>query len=605
MLALAAGGAGAALLPGVLHAQSAPVVAQPVVQALPNPDTERLGDALGRLGRDQQDLNALIDAGNAARGLGDLEASKGFFARAERIAPDNGRVKAGLARTALLDEDPVSAIRYFREAEAAGVASESLAADQRLAYDLVGDTVRARDAYSRALARGEDPLLRQRLAISQAIAGELDTSEQTLMPLLRKQDKPAWRARAFTLAIAGQTREAIDLAETILPEPLAGSVAPYLRYMPRLTAAQQAAAANLGRFPRASEIGRDRAAVAAYAKRNLASADRALAPSGEALDVPGALAAANAATARPVVPDAKDTGEAGDSGAGEATTRVARVRTEVIGHSIRPGTRPGLRASVEESKRARERESEAVTERRTRKVVEEPVERIAPPEPKPGIVVAPGEAPALDANGELPPVSGGTAPARAGMATAALATPAPSARIASAPVSPATASPRASVVTSGTSAASAAPASAPAPVAPRPSLLDAFADLGSPPGTISRASGAVDISKIQPARPKPVEPPKPKKPEHPSRIWVQVGIGRDLKAIAYDWNRNARAMPEVFKGREPHVTDMNRTHRILVGPFATRKEANEYVGDLGKAGLDGAYPWISPAGQVVDTLELE
>lgn len=124
-------------------------------------------------------------------------------------------------------------------------------------------------------------------------------------------------------------------------------------------------------------------------------------------------------------------------------------------------------------------------------------------------------------------------------------------------------------------------------------------------------SGAVDIRKIEPARPEPKpepkveEKPKPKKPAppaHPSRIWVQIGVGRDKKAIAFDWRRYAKQEPALFKGRKAYVSEMGRTNRILAGPFETQKAANEFIADLKKAGFEGVLPWTSPAGQVVDVL---
>ena len=65
-------------------------------------------------------------------------------------------------------------------------------------------------------------------------------------------------------------------------------LAPYLRYMPRLTRAQQAAAANLGRFPTAAQIGRDDPRLAALgnppaAPAPAATADARLIPDGPAL----------------------------------------------------------------------------------------------------------------------------------------------------------------------------------------------------------------------------------------------------------------------------------------------------------------------------------
>src|SRR5690606_22251129 len=101
----------------------------------------------------------------------------------------------------------------------------------------------------------------------------------------------AYRARAFALAILGKDDEAVSIAETMLPERLSGRMTPYLRYMPRLTRAQQAAAANLGVFPHAAQIGRDDPALAAYvppapARGPVPSVDARLVPSGEALGDP-------------------------------------------------------------------------------------------------------------------------------------------------------------------------------------------------------------------------------------------------------------------------------------------------------------------------------
>ncbi|MFN5819597.1 MAG: hypothetical protein ACK44Y_04105, partial [Novosphingobium sp.] len=106
----------------------------------------------------------------------------------------------------------------------------------------------------------------RRLALSQAISGDRRGMEVTLSPLLQKQDKAAWRTRAFAFAILGLATEAESIARANLPEAAAGGMVAYLRYMPRLTPAQQAAAANLGHFPRAAEIGRDDPRIAAFVR---------------------------------------------------------------------------------------------------------------------------------------------------------------------------------------------------------------------------------------------------------------------------------------------------------------------------------------------------
>jgi Flp pilus assembly protein TadD len=272
-------------MPGVAHAQG---LAREVVQPLPNPAQLRLNEALRTLAQDPRSVPALLEAGKASIGLGDVDAALGFLRRAEAIAPAHGGVKTGLAAVAVRKGQPSDALRLLAEAEAAGEPMQVHAADRGLAYDLVGDNVRAQQQYQVSLAMGADPEVTRRLALSQAIAGDQRASEATLLPLLQRQDLAAFRTRAFALAILGKSDEAVSIAETMLPEGLSSRLAPYLRYMPRLTRAQQAAAANLGTFPRAAEIGRDDPAIAAYGAQPAApqpsrTADSRLVPSGAPL----------------------------------------------------------------------------------------------------------------------------------------------------------------------------------------------------------------------------------------------------------------------------------------------------------------------------------
>src|SRR5690606_20139240 len=94
----------------------------------------------------------------------------------------------------------------------------------------------------------------------------------------------------------------------------------------------------------------------------------------------------------------------------------------------------------------------------------------------------------------------------------------------------------------------------PTPARPRVSLAEAFRDLGAPSAdTAPVAAGAADIRGITRARPK-AQPakaaPKPAPPSHPSRIWVQLGIGRDKNALAADWGKLSRKAASLFKGRK-------------------------------------------------------
>jgi Flp pilus assembly protein TadD len=278
-----------ALAVGLAFAPATPAVAQAVVQAIPPPGLGELQSALRVLAREPQNQPALLRAAWASIELDDLAAAEGYLRRAEAVNPANGEVSAGLATIALRRGDPIAATRLFAQAEAQGAPMAPHASNRGLALDLVGSNVAAQGFYRQALQFANDAETVRRLALSQAISGDLPGSEATLLPLLQRSDLAAYRTRAFALAIAGKGEEAVSIAQTMLPATLSNRMAPYLRYMPRLTRAQQAAAANLGRFPPAAEIGRDSPEIAAIAGQGAPvqvaarTADSRLEPAGEPL----------------------------------------------------------------------------------------------------------------------------------------------------------------------------------------------------------------------------------------------------------------------------------------------------------------------------------
>ncbi len=265
----------AALLAGMaLPALAQPVndgqpvsVSRPVVQSTTGGTNsgQQLNAALSRLARDPRNISALIDAGNAALKLGDTDAAVGFFTRADQVQPGNGQVKAQIGAAMLRGDAPLEAIGYFDDAEKAGADAVAMAADRGLAYDLVGDNANAQRQYQLAQSRGAVDEVTRRYALSLAIAGDRRGAETVLSPLVARQERAAWRIRTFIMAITGNPDEAVAIAYASMPQDLAAGIAPYLRYMPRLTPAQQAAAANLGKFPRAADIGRDDPRVTQYA----------------------------------------------------------------------------------------------------------------------------------------------------------------------------------------------------------------------------------------------------------------------------------------------------------------------------------------------------
>lgn len=607
-------------------------VSYPVVQPLPSEESLALNAALSKLGRNPRDLDALIDAGNAALAMGDVDAAFGFFRRADQISSANPRVKSGLASAMVRKGDPVGAISLFEEAEKAGAKPSAIAADRGLAYDLIGDSATAQRLYNLALTAGPDDEITRRLALSQAISGDRPGMEMTLLPLLRNQDKAAWRTRAFALAIMGKTDEAVRLVKTILPESLANDMSPYLSYMPRLTPAQQAAAANLGAFPRASEIGRDdpriaQAASAAGSKPAIASVDAGLVPRGAPLG-------GDKQTKRTAGQDGSGKEKKEEPRSKSASRKLAGASKQEPVRTAPPEPQPARQvgAAAEPvlalATPAKPTQPPAVTASKpthppavTAPQPTQPPAAAAPkPVPAPAMAVAPAapvaNPPATAAASQPPPavpapVSTGTSPAATTAPTAtttpatepAKPVPGPGFDLARLPNSQLGAPTEAALQPKQETAAA---KTAPEVTEERLSLAEAFSDLGKPTTSAAPVAGAVDIRKITPAKPAPppvkAEPPKPPPPSHPSRIWVQLGVGRNTAAMTFDWRKLTRKAPDVFRGRKPYVSEMGQTNRMLTGPFESTAAANKFLGELRGADIDGPYVWTSPAGQVVDAL---
>ena len=530
-------------------AQQSAMMAQPIVQSVPSQDSQVLNSALARLGKNPLDVNALIDAGNAALVLGDVDAAVGFFSRADQIQPNSPRVRAGLAGALVHNSNPYDAIPLFAEAEAAGGMDPKLNTERGLAYDLVGDNATAQRYYRAALGIAPSDETTRRLALSQVIAGDRAGMEATLAPLLLRGDKAAQRVNAFGLAIDGRPEEGVAIAYKVMPQDLAAGIAPYLRYMPRLTRAQQASAAVFGHFPRAAEIGRDDPRALRFAPPvHVATAETALVPKGEP------LGARMAASDKPRKDKAKD--------APRVAPRVAVVSAPA---RIAP---PTLNPSRDES---------VTPSALAAKPVPTPV-----PTPMPAkVAIAPRPAPP-------PPLQ----VAKPSAAPVVIAATTPSSSFDLAQVGKAQ-----PVATAAPVAVPVAPPMAPKAAPARPaSFAEAFDDLGAPEAKAVPASGAVDVRKIAAAKAR-----ADAKPAHASRIWVQLGTGRDKTALSYTWRSLVKDSPEVLRGKSPAITEWGRTNRLLCGPFETEAAASAYLAKLKRADVD-AFLWTSPAGQVVDPL---
>lgn len=412
--------------------------AREVVQPLPTAEVQRLNRALMELARRPSSAVALLEAGDASLAVDDFDAAIGFYGRARDIAPDDARVSLGLARVYLRTGRPIEAIPLLREAEAQGAAPRTLLSDQALAFDLVGDQETAQTAYLRALELSpQDDEARRRLALSRAISGDAAGFRSTLAPLIEARDAGALRIRAFGLAVLGEQERAEAIVNASMPPDLASRINPYLAYMPRLTSAQQAAAANLGIFPRVADIGREDPRIARFAREGAAGS--LLEPTGEPLG-----------------------------------PRVAAVADEAV--------------------------------QETPKSAGSEVEKVA----------------------------------------------------------------------------------------------NAFADLGAAELPGAAVSGdAVNLAVLD--IPREVEP-KPATPAHPSRIWVQVATGRDVKALGFDWRRFVRRAAGLLDDFDPHVTQWGQANRLLAGPLDSNDDARDLINALAEKGID-TFRYTSPEGTEIQLLD--
>jgi len=231
----------------VIAAVPSSVSAQAVVQPIPGTtDADRLGDEMRKLASNPRDVDALIRAGDLSMGLGDLSGAAALFARAEKVNPRDGRIKAGMASILVRSERPGEALRYYAQAESLGLDPRKFAADRALAYDLIGQQDRAQRDYRVALRDAPDDETLRRYALSLGISGKPELAVQQLGPLLMKSDRGAWRARAFILAMNGDVTGAEKIATIMMPRGTAQGLQPFFQRLPTLPASDRAFAVHFG-----------------------------------------------------------------------------------------------------------------------------------------------------------------------------------------------------------------------------------------------------------------------------------------------------------------------------------------------------------------------
>jgi hypothetical protein len=91
---------------------------------------------------------------------------------------------------------------------------------------------------------------------------------------------------------------------------------------------------------------------------------------------------------------------------------------------------------------------------------------------------------------------------------------------------------------------------------------------------------------------------KKEEPKETSRHWVQIAGGANEAAMTREFLRLKAKAPKLLATRTAWTTPLRATNRLLVGPFKSADEAQEFVNELAKLDLP-AFSWTSPAGQEI------
>lgn len=550
------------ILGGLLLAGTAQ--AQPQVQAIRPSGAENLSRNLSRLASNPRDVDALIGAGEAAIDMDDMQAAAGFFSRADAVQPNNGRVKAGLGRVMLKSQNPAEALRLFDQAVRLGYGEAQLLADRGLARDLTGDQAGAQRDYQTALRRTPNDLeLTYRYAASLGISGQVDAADKLLQPLLYKSDRPAWRYRAFILAMNNRQDEARKIAMQTMPGQLATALTPYMQKMPYLTAAQKAAAVHFGHFP--ATVGTSIAAVTPAP------------PAGTAAPVaaPPARPAASAPVARPSL---------------SSRSRASRERGTLANATMT------ARAPVPAARSAPAPVAAASAPPPNGHVQGPPAPGTEPlPTPRPQQPASASTASQLNAitlAQAAPPQA--PAPAPAPVPPVSRQQPNPEATRSLADII------RAIDVPETERQSSVQPVDLAEIEKMQAARRAAAADKAKKAAAKAKAEAAAKAKAEADAKAKKEAEEKARLAANPSRNWVQIGTGGDRGALAFTLKGLRRKYDDVAP-QDAWVANWGRTNRLLIGPFASFTRAKTVESKLKAAGAD-AFAWRSDAGEVVERM---
>jgi len=625
-------------LPGVAaHAQE--------VVAAANPDADRLADVVRRLGASPRDLSALIEAGDLSFALGDATAAAAFYKRGEAIDPNNGRIKAGIARILVNGERPGEALRFFEQAQRHGAPMAHYADDRGLAYDLIGEQARAQQDYRLALSQGgrdagELDETRRRYALSLGISGRQEEALAEIDTLLRKSDRGAWRARAFILAMNGDVSGANKIASSMMPRGMAGGLAAFFQRLPTLSPVDRAFAVHFGEVaPTAARL-----------------ADARMVPALTPLAV--APAPVQVAAAPVVQPLPQKRLSRSEQRKRDRAVQLAAANTRVP-TAIPTPSRPAATAQPAPVQSTTPTPQMVQTVPTTTRAVPDPVPAAAPSTPErqpvPTQVAQATPAPAPVPATTAAPLRSTPTPTQLASAATAAPVPRPARRITPPPLR---AVPRISEdsilarIVAGISVPATELGVRPmpgaqrmpvvAPPAPAAATLDeaaqtaernAAADEQKRP-RLAAAKRVAQKAPVIEAEEKPVAKPTAKATDkpldrkarakelaaekvkkevaakeaaekkaaraEPERIWVQIASGANAGDLPKAW-KGAQGKADALAGKRAFSVANRATNRLVTGPFKTEAEARAMVNTLKKQGLS-AFTFTSEAGQKMTRL---
>jgi Flp pilus assembly protein TadD len=537
-----------------------------VVQPLDTGPGAELRRNLRALAENPRSLDALIGAGRAAITLGDGESANGFFTRAAQIAPDDPRVKAGMASAMLLGARPEQALILFAEAVQRGAPEAEIAGDRGLAHDLVGDPRRAQQDYALALRRRGDPEIERRLALSLAISGQRDAASHAIDAQLRRQDRAAWRTQAFVLALTGDPAGADDIARRVMPAVNAAAMSPFFARLASLSPAQKAAAVNFGRFP---SDGR----ATQYASNVDTSAD------------PGALALAQGVPPPRAQPPLAEPVRDG-------SRRRPDLRDRPVNSLIRR-PREDVAPAVQPSRRIETAEAQQPDNQYRQRAAN-------PPREAPAFV--PGGNFTLDTSHEerlpSPPIQPvqSVQPVQSATPGFGPAEPAqaPLHRFQAAPPRQA---PAFSDIASMVQALPGEPGEQTAVQPPAPALTPAerlARDAAARETEAHYREGATGPARSATAA--------TGRSAGEGRHWVQIAHGAQRGTLPTLYREVRAHAPALLDSRSAWTVADRSTNRLLIGPFDSARAAQDFIVQLDRADIV-AIPWESAAGQSVDRLQ--